>query len=167
VLQITRRAGVPLIINDRVDVAMAIGADGVHVGQSDMNAAEVRRLIGPGLILGVSTKSPEEALKAQADGADYVGSGAVYPTNTKVVTRELGVDGLQAVCGTPGLVIPVVAIGGISGAQRVSGHGCTATFVKPFYLMFFLIIFNPFYLMFFLIIFNPFYLMFIARFKVA
>jgi hydroxymethylpyrimidine kinase/phosphomethylpyrimidine kinase/thiamine-phosphate diphosphorylase len=120
VLQITRRAGVPLIINDRVDVALAIGADGVHVGQSDMNAAEVRRLIGPGLILGVSTKSPEEALKAQADGADYVGSGAVYPTNTKVVTRELGVDGLKGVCSTPGLVIPVVAIGGISGAERVN-----------------------------------------------
>jgi thiamine-phosphate diphosphorylase len=118
-LLITRRAGIPLIINDRVDVALAIGADGVHVGQSDMSAAEVRKLIGPHLILGVSTKSQQEAMQAQTDGADYVGTGAVYPTNTKVVTRELGVDGLREVCNSPGLRIPVVAIGGIAGGDRI------------------------------------------------
>lgn len=84
-----------------------------------MDAALVRSLIGPHRILGVSAKSPEQALKAQQDGADYLGTGAVYPTTTKVITRELGVDGLREVINTPGLYVPIAAIGGIAGRDRV------------------------------------------------
>jgi thiamine-phosphate diphosphorylase len=84
-----------------------------------MDAALVRSLIGPHRILGVSAKSSEQALKAQRDGADYLGTGAVYPTNTKVITRELGVEGLKEVVQTPGLYVPIAAIGGIAGRDRV------------------------------------------------
>ena len=80
---LTREAGVLLIVNDRVDVALAVDADGVHVGQDDMPADVVRRLIGPDKLLGVSAATPEEARKAKADGADYLGVGAIYATNSK------------------------------------------------------------------------------------
>jgi len=106
-----RPLGVPVIINDRVDVALASDADGVHVGQDDIPCAEVRKMIGPSKILGVSAKTPELAVMAQEAGADYVGSGAVWETGTKVTT-SIGLVGLKAVvehCG-----IPVVAIGGIT-----------------------------------------------------
>ncbi|KAL4420336.1 hypothetical protein ABPG77_006143, partial [Micractinium sp. CCAP 211/92] len=83
VLEVCRSRGVLLLINDRVDVALAVGADGVHIGQGDLPAAAVRRMIGPEAILGVSVKTVEEARKAEADGADYLGAGAVYPTGTK------------------------------------------------------------------------------------
>lgn len=113
-----RAAGVPLVINDRVDVALAVGADGVHVGQDDMPAAAVRKLIGPGKILGVSVKTPEEAVKAAADGADYLGAGAIVPTGTKD-SSVIGLDGLRRVCEA--VDIPVVAIGG------VGAHNAAAT----------------------------------------
>ncbi|GBG70213.1 hypothetical protein CBR_g6345 [Chara braunii] len=108
----SRRAGVPLVINDRIDIALATDADGVHVGQSDMPVSIARKLLGPDKIIGVSAKTPEQAKKAAEEGADYLGSGAVYPTKTKVVTINLGIDGLVKVCQSSSL--PVVAIGGIS-----------------------------------------------------
>ncbi|CAI9103813.1 OLC1v1002375C1 [Oldenlandia corymbosa var. corymbosa] len=110
-LEICRQYGVPLLINDRVDVALACDADGVHVGQSDMPAQTVRALLGPDKIIGVSCKTPEQAQQAWADGADYIGSGGVYPTNTKENNRTIGLDGLKTVCSASKL--PVVAIGGI------------------------------------------------------
>ena len=103
-----RRYGVPFLINDNVDLALDIGADGVHVGQEDM----VRQKLGPGKILGVSAHSPEEALRAQAAGADYLGAGAVFHTGTKSNVSTLSYDTLRDICAA--VKIPVVAIGGIS-----------------------------------------------------
>jgi hydroxymethylpyrimidine kinase / phosphomethylpyrimidine kinase / thiamine-phosphate diphosphorylase len=113
-LAVCRAAGVPLLVNDRVDVALAAGADGVHVGQADLPAAAVRRILGPRAIVGVSVKTPEEAVKAQADGADYLGCGAVFATGTKD-SSVIGVEGLRAVCDA--VDIPVVAIGGVGAAN--------------------------------------------------
>lgn len=111
-LAITRPLGIPLIINDRVDVALAVDAEGVHVGQDDMPASIVRRLIGPNKILGVTASDPEEAHQAVADGADYLGCNAVFYTPTKPDTGEpLGIEGLQDL--VEAVSIPVVAIGGI------------------------------------------------------
>lgn len=110
-IEICHSHGVPLLINDRVDVALACGADGVHVGQSDMSARTVRTLLGPDKIIGVSCKTPEQALQAWADGADYIGCGGVFPTSTKENNTTVGLSGLKTVCSTSKL--PVVAIGGI------------------------------------------------------
>lgn len=111
--EITRWAGVPLIVNDRLDVALAIDAEGVHVGQDDMPAAVARRLVGPDKILGVSAETVEEALEAQRDGADYLGVGDVYGTPTKPdAGTPIGVEGLAMVVRA--VSIPVVAIGGIT-----------------------------------------------------
>ena len=107
-----RRYGVPFLINDNVDLALDIGADGVHVGQEDMEAGLVRQKLGPGKILGVSAHSPEEALRAQAAGADYLGAGAVFHTGTKRNVSTLSYDTLRDICAA--VKIPVVAIGGIS-----------------------------------------------------
>ncbi len=104
--------GVPLIINDRLDVALAAGADGVHLGQRDMPLAEARRLAPAGWIVGVSAESVADAVQAERDGADYVGASPVFATPTKTDTASpLGLDGLRAVCAA--VKIPVVAIGGI------------------------------------------------------
>lgn len=108
--------GVPFIINDDLDIALACGADGVHVGQDDMPAAEVRRRAGRDLIVGVSAHNPEEARKAAADGADYLGAGAVFGTATKQNVTPLSHEGLKAICAA--VDIPVVAIGGI-GADNL------------------------------------------------
>lgn len=118
-----RSAGIPLIVNDRVDVAMAVQADGVHVGQGDLPAAAVRRLIGPDMILGVSVKTVQQALAAEAAGADYLGAGACFTTGTKD-SSVIGVDGLRDICEA--VNIPVVAIGGIgpSNAGEVLASGC-------------------------------------------
>lgn len=111
-LKMARHYGIPLLINDRIDIAMACDADGIHLGQSDLPVAQARALLGPDKIIGVSCKTPEQAEKAWKDGADYVGSGGVYPTTTKKDNKTIGLDGLREVCyGSP---IPVVAIGGIS-----------------------------------------------------
>ncbi|XP_038680651.1 thiamine biosynthetic bifunctional enzyme TH1, chloroplastic isoform X2 [Tripterygium wilfordii] len=122
-LEICRSHKVPLLINDRVDVALACDADGVHVGQSDMPACEVRRLLGPEKIIGASCKTPKQAQQAWIDGADYIGSGGVFPTNTKANNLTIGLDGLRAVCLASKL--PVVAIGGIgiSNARSVMDTG--------------------------------------------
>ncbi|CAG9463330.1 unnamed protein product [Pedinophyceae sp. YPF-701] len=114
-LAVCRAHGVPLIINDRVDVALAVGADGVHVGQSDMPARDVRALIGPDRILGVSCKSPPEAHAAEADGADYIGVGAVTGTPTKKDSNLIGMGGLKEVCRST--CLPVVAIGGVDAGN--------------------------------------------------
>ncbi|WP_298404707.1 thiamine phosphate synthase [uncultured Chloroflexus sp.] len=114
--ELTRRAGVPLIVNDRLDVALAIDADGVHVGQDDMPAALARRLIGPDKILGVSTANLAEAMQAVQDGADYLGVGPVLATPTKPdAAPPIGMDGLREICRH--VPIPVVAIGGINATN--------------------------------------------------
>lgn len=110
--EITDRYQIPLIIDDRVDVAMACGAAGVHVGASDLPVAEVRRLLGPDKIVGATAKTVEAAQKAYQDGADYLGVGAIYPTTTKVTTVLTKVSTLSAICKA--VPIPVVAIGGLN-----------------------------------------------------
>lgn len=109
--RVTRKAGVPLIINDRTDIMLAADADGLHVGQSDLPAAVARRLIGPDKILGVSAHTVEEAVRAEKDGADYLGVGAVFPTATKKDAESVSYETLKEICET--VSIPVVAIGGI------------------------------------------------------
>ncbi len=109
--RVTRKAGVPLIINDRTDIMLAADADGLHVGQSDLPAAVTRRLIGPDKILGVSAHTVEEAVRAEKDGADYLGVGAVFPTATKKDAESVSYETLKEICET--VSIPVVAIGGI------------------------------------------------------
>ena len=112
VKQITKKYNVPLIINDRVDVALAIDADGVHVGQSDMPCDVTRKLVGPDKIVGVSAATIEEAKKAEKDGADYIGSGAVFPTATKDDAPKITKKDLKEIVDS--INIPVVAIGGIT-----------------------------------------------------
>lgn len=113
-MQITRTAGVGLIINDRVDVALAVGADGVHVGQDDIPAKAARALLGPHKILGVSVKTVAQAQQAAADGADYLGAGAMFQTATKD-SSTISLETLQQICKS--VDIPVVAIGGITAAN--------------------------------------------------
>ena len=118
-----RRYGVPFIVNDNVDVAQACGADGVHVGQEDMKAGEVRRRVGEDMILGVSVHTVEEARRAVRDGADYLGLGAVFPTSTKTDADQMSNETLRDICGA--VEIPVVAIGGLNrdNILRLSGSG--------------------------------------------
>ncbi|MBN2430309.1 MAG: thiamine phosphate synthase [Acidobacteria bacterium] len=111
--------GVPLIINDRVDVALAAGADGVHLGQRDLPLVAARRLVGDRMFIGLSVNTVEEVQQAQAGGADYLGAGPAYATATKLDTDpELGPEGLRHLAAaTP---LPVVAIGGIHAATLPS-----------------------------------------------
>ena len=106
------RCNVPLIINDNVEIALRSGADGVHVGQDDMRAADIRKMAGRNLIVGVTAKTVEQALDAQAAGADYLGSGAVLGSSTKTNARPMTRETLSAICAA--VDIPVVAIGGIN-----------------------------------------------------
>lgn len=106
------RYEVPLIINDNVALAKKIGAAGVHVGQGDMEASKVRKILGDNAIIGVSARTPEQALKAQTDGADYLGVGAVFGTTTKADAKPLDRETLQEICEA--VSIPVVAIGGVN-----------------------------------------------------
>lgn len=103
---------VPLIINDRLDIAMAVGAAGVHLGQDDLPCAAARRILGEDYIIGVSAHNPAEAAEALQSGADYLGCGAVFGTATKADVKKLGTDGLAAICKAKGL--PVVGIGGVT-----------------------------------------------------
>lgn len=103
---------VPFIINDNLDVALAVGADGVHIGQSDGSVAEARAKIGKEMILGVSTRTVEEAMEAERQGADYLGVGAMFPTSTKSDASDVSMETLKAICQA--VSIPVVSIGGIS-----------------------------------------------------
>jgi thiamine-phosphate diphosphorylase len=114
---------VPLIINDSIDIALRVGADGVHVGQKDCNAREARQRLGADKILGVSAATVAEAIRAEADGADYIGCGAVFSTTTKTNTRAVDNVLLSQICAA--VKIPVVAIGGISleNAALLRGTG--------------------------------------------
>ena len=109
---LTRKYNVPLIIDDRVDVALAMDAEGVHVGQSDMPVATARRLLGEGKIIGATAKTVPQAMEAYAQGADYLGVGAIYPTTTKVKTVLTSTDTLRDICNA--VPIPANAIGGLN-----------------------------------------------------
>ncbi len=110
--KITKRYGVPLIIDDRVDVMLASGAEGVHVGLDDMPVSMARKLIGPDKILGATAKTVERAIEAYQSGADYLGVGAIYPTTTKVKTVLTSTETLKDI--TESVPIPVNAIGGLN-----------------------------------------------------
>lgn len=121
--KLCRSYRVPLIINDNVELAKKIDADGVHVGQSDMEAGAVRSMLGPDKIIGVTAKTIEQAQFAQANGADYLGVGAVFHTGTKSNAKEITHDQLQEICAC--VEIPAVAIGGITRAnvEQLQGRG--------------------------------------------
>lgn len=118
-----RKYGIPFVINDNVDIAAAIDVDGVHVGQSDMEAGDVRRRLGRDKIIGVSAQTVEQALLAQERGADYLGVGAVFSTGSKDDADEVSYDTLKAICSA--VRIPVIAIGGIDkdNVGGLSGSG--------------------------------------------
>lgn len=128
---------VPFVVNDDIDIALAIGADGVHVGQSDIVGKDVRAMIGPDKILGISASTVEEAVEAQRAGADYIGVGAVFTTTTKENATSLTVAQLREICDV--VEIPVVAIGGINAGNiaQLSGSGVdgvavvSAIFAQP------------------------------------
>lgn len=109
---LTQMYNVPLIIDDRVDVALAVNAEGVHVGQSDMPVSLARKLMGENKIVGATTKTVEQAKEAFEQGADYLGVGAIYPTTTKVKTVLTSTDTLRDICNA--VPIPVNAIGGLN-----------------------------------------------------
>ena len=110
--ELCKQYKVPFIVNDNVDIALKMNADGVHVGQSDMQAADVRAKLGPDKIIGVSAQTVEQALLAEKRGADYLGVGAVFPTNSKDDAKEVTYETLKEICEA--VSIPVVAIGGIT-----------------------------------------------------
>lgn len=114
---------VPYVVNDSVEIAVDIDADGVHVGQSDIKGRDIRAIIGPDKILGISAGTVEEAVAAEKAGADYIGVGAVFATSTKKNARNLSREQLLAICNA--VTIPVVAIGGISAGNilELSGSG--------------------------------------------
>lgn len=114
---------VPFIVNDNVDIAVECGADGVHVGQSDMGVAQTRKRIGDDMILGVSTQTVEQAKKAEAEGADYLGVGAIFQTKTKRDAESVSYQTLKQICGS--VSVPVVAIGGIKkgNMRQLKGSG--------------------------------------------
>lgn len=121
--KLCRSFHVPFIINDNVTLAKEIGADGVHVGQSDMAAGDVRALLGPDKILGVSAQTVEQAVLAEKSGADYLGVGAVFPTGSKADAVEVSHNTLREICSA--VSIPVVAIGGITrdNISQLAGSG--------------------------------------------
>jgi thiamine-phosphate pyrophosphorylase len=129
--------GVPFVVNDNVDIAVAMGADGVHVGQSDMEAGEVRAKLGPDKIIGVSANTVEQAVLAEKRGADYLGVGAVFPTGSKDDAEDVSFETLKAICEA--VSIPVVAIGGITkeNVWKLQGSGIdgvaviSAIFAQP------------------------------------
>lgn len=118
-----RRYGVPFFVNDNVDIAIACGADGVHVGQEDMAAAQVRRRVGDGMMIGVSVHSVEEAVEAVKNGADCLGVGAMFSTSTKADANVLPREVLRDICRA--VDVPVVAIGGIGkgNLMQLAGTG--------------------------------------------
>lgn len=110
--KLCKKYKVPFIVNDNVEIAIKSGADGVHVGQDDMQAGDVRKKIGDDMILGVSAHNVNEALTAEKNGADYIGAGAVFGTSTKTNVSAMSYDTLKDICSA--VSIPVVAIGGIN-----------------------------------------------------
>ena len=132
--KMAREYNVPFVINDFVDIAVKMDADGVHVGQSDMQADDVRALIGPDKILGVSAQTVEQALMAQKKGADYLGVGAVFPTGSKDDADEVSFETLKDICDA--VSIPVVAIGGITceNTSELKGSGiCGIAVISAIY----------------------------------
>lgn len=132
--ELAAQYGVPFVVNDNVDIAVRMGADGVHVGQDDMEAGDVRALIGPHKILGVSAQTVEQAVLAEKRGADYLGVGAVFPTGSKDDAVEVSRETLQAICEA--VSIPVVAIGGITqdNAPQLAGSGiCGIAVISAIY----------------------------------
>ncbi|QHQ62320.1 thiamine phosphate synthase [Anaerocolumna sedimenticola] len=135
--ELCKRYHVPFVINDNVNIAMAMDADGVHVGQNDMEAVNVRQLIGPDKILGVSAQTVEQAVLAEKQGADYLGVGAVFPTGSKADAEDVSYETLKAICKA--VTIPVIAIGGISkdNIMELAGSGIcgiaviSAIFAQP------------------------------------
>lgn len=125
---------VPFLINDNVEIALAMDADGVHVGQSDMAAGDVRKKLGDDKIIGVSAQTVEQALLAEKAGADYLGVGAVFPTSSKDDANEVSYETLKAICSA--VSIPVVAIGGITqeNVHQLAGSGiCGAAVISAIY----------------------------------
>lgn len=118
-----RKYGIPFVVNDNVKIAKMINADGVHVGQSDMGAENVRGILGDDKIIGVSVQTVEQAVLAEKQGADYLGVGAVFPTGSKVDAEDVSFETLKAICES--VNIPVVAIGGISAGNvlKLKGSG--------------------------------------------
>lgn len=110
--ELAKRYNVPLLVDDRVDVALAVDAEGVHVGQTDMPVDMARRMLGPDKIVGATAKTVPQALEAWQQGADYLGVGAIYPTTTKVVTVITSTETLADICAA--VPIPVNAIGGLN-----------------------------------------------------
>lgn len=110
--EVTRKYNVPLIIDDRIDVAMAVGSEGVHLGQSDMPVHIARKILGDDIIIGATAKTVEQAKEAYEQGADYLGVGAIYPTTTKVKTVLTSTETLDKICKA--VPIPVNAIGGLN-----------------------------------------------------
>ena len=129
-----REYKVPFIVNDNVDIALEMDADGIHVGQSDMEAGMVREKLGPEKILGVSAQTVEQAVLAEKRGADYLGVGAVFPTGSKDDAVEVDFRTLKAICEA--VTIPVVAIGGITrdNVTQLSGSGiCGVAVISALY----------------------------------
>ena len=122
-LSVTRKYGVPLIINDNVNAALRSGADGVHLGQTDLDPSEARRILGENAIIGVTAKSVSQAREAEAKGADYLGSGAMFVSPTKPDAKALSMAELSDICNA--VKIPVCAIGGINeeNALMLKGSG--------------------------------------------
>lgn len=121
--KLCRKYNVPFLINDDVELAKEINADGVHVGQKDMQAAEARRILGPDRIIGVSARTVEQAQEAQDCGADYLGVGAVFHTGTKKDAKDISFDTLKQICAS--VSVPAVAIGGITADNlyKLAGSG--------------------------------------------
>ncbi len=122
---ITDMYQIPLIIDDRVDICLAVDASGVHIGADELPVEVVRNMIGKDKILGVTAKTVERALEAEQNGADYLGVGAIYPTTTKVITQPTSIETLKAIAAT--VSIPIVAIGGIKedNMEPLKGTGIT------------------------------------------
>lgn len=121
--ELCKKYNVPFVINDNVDIAIAMDADGVHVGQSDMEAGDVRVKLGPDKIIGVSAENVEQAVLAEKRGADYLGVGAVFPTGSKEDAADVSYETLKAICEA--VSIPVIAIGGINegNVSKLAGSG--------------------------------------------
>lgn len=125
---------VPFVINDDVELALKVDADGVHVGQSDMKAGDVRKKLGKDKIIGVSAQTVEQAVMAEKHGADYLGVGAVFPTSSKDDAQEVDYETLKAICQA--VQIPVIAIGGINAqnVERLKGSGiCGAAVISAIF----------------------------------
>ncbi len=132
--ELCKEYNVPFVINDNVDIAIKMDADGVHVGQSDMEAGDVRAKLGPDKIIGVSAQTVEQAILAEKRGADYLGVGAVFPTGSKDDADEISHETLKAICEA--VSIPVVAIGGITldNTPQLKGSGiCGVAVISAIY----------------------------------